>query len=299
MSRPLATPLIPFFFLSILLSPSLSAVISADWQVKDTFLLGQAITLQEFRTTFNDAPHLINAVACPRMECPANVGNPPACDYTNCSGLSPALCGDDVKSACGGGVAWATLVEDVPFHVDLADHPMNTYKQFRFFYNASLPSRPAPPTCQAIRIEVHSLNGDPDLYLSYSPPSATAEHYDLHEGNHISDSLTICPNDLSLPSSTLFISVFSFLLPASYNITVTAVTLPSYESAEPCKCIVNDSECLMDGIPVVGSEPARYTYMPQISSSSAPGVCLIAYFEVNRHVISYVVSQISLSPDLL
>ena len=269
-----------------------SEILLADWQVKDTFLFGEPLSIQEFRTTFHTPPHFIETVGCPRDVCSLS-HTPPDCDYTDCSLISPSQC-HSYSSACAAGLTWTHLYDDVPMFVPLLEHPSNTYKQFRFFYNKSLSYPSAVPTdgCHAISISVNPSNGDPDLYVSFSPPYATAVQYDLHQGNHIGDSLVICPDESVLNSSmTLYISVFSFRQPASYNITVTVVPLPVYVPPVLCVDPGNSSQCLTDGVPEMINNFTNYTYTPQLPSSAPKGTCPIAYIEVHFHSFTIVLSQ--------
>ena len=79
-----------------------------------------------------------------------------------------------------------------------------------------------------------AFNGDPDLYVSFTPPNASSSHFNVQEGNDYGDRIVICPGDWEDFNGTLYISVFAYITPAVYTIEVDFVPIPESAPALPC-----------------------------------------------------------------
>jgi hypothetical protein len=256
---------------------------SSLWQEKYSFLLGSPWIIEEYEATFTEAPHTIKNVACPRVKngvlgCPPT--DPDGCDFTNCTGKTSC---DGYISNCNSS-GWIILTEGNPFTVGGNDHPPNTYKQFRYFYNSSLPVPSTIPTngCRALLIEIIPYNGLFDIYFDFDGPSTNAENNTYAAILPNVPRLVVCPTE-KFRTSTFYISVLSHEYFNQYDIVVSTIALPL--SSLPLQCTqFTEAQCISDGDEYRGNSNQKFRYLPFIEPdppTANEDDCSAVHFQLN------------------
>ena len=256
-------------------------VLSADWQEKRTFLLGEQWNVAEYRTKFDSEPSIVQSAACPRLPCPPPEDTPPICNYAKTfeeCGEGPEGCDpEQIRLAClGAGLRdengevirepdWIELEDGVPVFID--DHPRNTFRNFRFYVPLEPEEDLAEDRCRAFVIDIQPFTGDPDVFLNNGPPAATIVRNVYSQDNVYGGELVVCPNDPNFRrGQTVYIGVYTFALPAVYNLVVTTAILPPYFPVDNCT-ETNNIPCLTDGVPLQTLlTNSQFLYRPVLTS---------------------------------